>query len=182
MMLELSLNILDIVENSVAANATLITITVIEDINNDLLSVSIEDNGKGMDSELLKNAADPFITTRKTRRIGLGLPFFKMAAELAGGNFSINSEKGKGTAVFAAFKHSHIDRMPLGDMAGTLSALITANPKADFLYTHTYNDKSFSLDTRELKKILKGVSLSRPEISLWISDYVRENLNNIYGG
>lgn len=181
-MQELSLNILDIAQNSIAAGASLVTIKVTEDIKKDLLTIIIADDGKGMDEEFLKTVTDPFSTTRTTRKVGLGIPFFKMASECAGGTFHIASEKGKGTAVTATFQYSHIDRMPLGDIAGTLSALISASLETDFLYIHSYNNNSFTVDTRELKQILGDIPLNNPEVARWVTGFIQENLNNIYGG
>ncbi|MDD7025359.1 MAG: ATP-binding protein [Lachnospiraceae bacterium] len=175
MMTEISLNILDIAENSIRASASLVTIDVTIDTAADRLRVFIGDDGCGMTPEQLAHAEDPFFTTRTTRKVGLGIPFFKMAAESAGGDFSIWSRPGKGTIVQADFGLSHIDRMPLGDICGTIHTLIVFNPGTDFLFTYTYDQKSFHLDTREFREILGDVPFDVPEVSRYIADYLKEN-------
>ena len=174
-MRELSLNVLDIVQNSITAKATLIKIELIEDINNDILKINIFDNGKGMTDEQIKSVTDPFYTTRTTRKIGLGIPLFKMAAEMSGGSFKIESIVGVGTKIFTSYIHSSIDRMPVGNINGTVSMLIQMNPDIDFVYTHTFNEKSYSLDTRELREQLEDVPLDTPDVIEWINDYLKEN-------
>ena len=178
-MQEISLNILDVAENSVKAGASLIEITVNEDIASNLLTVIIKDNGCGMSSEALKSVTDPFYTTRTTRRVGLGIPFFKMAAELTGGSFNIRSKKDEGTEVTAEFVYDSIDRMPLGDIAGTVTSLVQCNDSTDFVYSHIYNGEKFIMDTREFREVLGDVSLSNPQVALFIKDYIVENYNNI---
>ena len=135
MMPEIALNVLDIAQNSVRAEASLIQISVDVDEAADTLTITIEDNGCGMTKEQVSHVTDPFFTTRTTRKIGLGVPFFKMAAESTGGSFAIQSEPGTGTKVTAVFGLSHIDRMPLGDMNGTIYTLITFfNNSIQFVY------------------------------------------------
>ena len=163
MMPEISLNILDVAENSVRAKASLIEITVSVKPKEDTLSVIIRDDGCGMTADQVKRAQDPFFTTRTTRIVGLGLPFFKQAAESTGGTFRIDSEKGKGTTVEAVFILSHIDRMPLGDISSTIHTLIVFNEQIDFKYTYEYDDKGFILDTREMREMLGDLSGS-----IWI--------------
>ena len=174
-MRELSLNVLDIVQNSITAKATLIKIELIEDINNDILKINIFDNGKGMTDEQIKSVTDPFYTTRTTRKIGLGIPLFKMAAEMSGGSFKIESIVGVGTKIYTSYIHSSIDRMPVGNINETVSMLIQMNPDIDFVYTHTFNEKSYSLDTRELREQLEDVPLDTPDVIEWINDYLKEN-------
>ena len=174
-MRELSLNVLDIVQNSITAKATLIKIELIENINNDILKINIFDNGKGMTDEQIKSVTDPFYTTRTTRKIGLGIPLFKMAAEMSGGSFKIESIVGVGTKIFTSYIHSSIDRMPVGNINKTVSMLIQMNPDIDFVYTHTFNEKSYSLDTRELREQLEDVPLDTPDVIEWINDYLKEN-------
>ena len=132
---EIALNILDIAENSVRADASLIGITVSVQPEEDTLTVSIKDDGCGMTTEQAEKVQDPFFTTRTTRKVGLGVPFFKQAAESAGGSFQIGSEEGKGTEVTAVFRLSHIDRMPLGDISSVIHTLIVFNEQIDFRYT-----------------------------------------------
>lgn len=174
-MRELSLNVLDIVQNSITANANLIEIMLVEDINNDILKINIFDNGKGMTDEQIKSVTDPFYTTRTTRKIGLGIPLFKMAAEMSGGSFKIESTVGSGTKIYTSYIHSSIDRMPVGNINETVSMLIRMNPDIDFVYTHTFNEKSYSLDTRELREQLEDVPLDTPEVIDWINEYLTEN-------
>lgn len=182
MMTELSLNVLDIAQNSIRAGATLIEITVAADTRLDKLTIVIKDNGCGMSNEQLLKITDPFYTTRTTRRIGLGIPFYKYAAESSGGSFNIASVPGKGTTVTAIFMLSHIDRMPLGDMTTTMYTLITLNDDLDFLYTYAVDHQQFILDTREFRKILGGVSLKEPEVSSYIREYLAENKQEVDNG
>ncbi len=174
-MRELSLNVLDIAQNSVSANATLIEIEVIESTKEHSLYIGIYDNGKGMNEETLKSVKDPFFTTRTTRRVGMGIPLYKMAAEMTGGTFEIESELGVGTKVKATFKTDHLDFYPLGDMCSTVIMLITMNLHIDFIYKYKIDEKEFTLDTRELKNILGDVPLNEPSITSWIKDYIVQN-------
>ena len=182
MMTEISLNVLDVAQNSIRANASLIELSVSIDTLSDKLTVVIKDNGCGMSEEQIAHVEDPFFTTRTTRKVGLGIPFFKYAALLTEGDFSITSKLGEGTVVIAAFGLSHIDRMPLGDMTSTIHTLITFNTETDFLYTYTYNDKCFTLDTREFREVLGDVPFNTPEVSLYIKDFLTENKNEVDGG
>ena len=182
MMPEISLNILDVAENSTRAGAARVTITVTADTASDALTIQIGDDGCGMTAEQVDQVTDPFFTTRKTRRVGLGVPFFKMAAEMSGGSFHIDSAPGIGTTVTAVFGLSSVDRMPLGDMASTMHTLIIMHEDTDFLYRYTYDGDSFALDTAELRQILGGVSFQEPEISQYIRDYLKENEAEVTGG
>ena len=167
---------LDVAENSIRAKATLVEITVSVQPGEDRLTVLIKDDGCGMDAEQLRHVQDPFFTTRKTRKIGLGVPFFKQAAESTGGTFRIESEKGKGTTVEAVFILSHIDRMPLGDITATIHTLIVFNETTDFLYTYQYKDRQFILDTRQMRKIIgDDISFAEKEISVFIKEYLQVN-------
>lgn len=175
MMPEISLNVLDVAENSTRAGAAHVTITVTADTAADTLTIVIGDDGCGMTPEQVAQVTDPFFTTRKTRRVGLGVPFFKMAAEMSGGTFAIESEPGVGTTVTAVFGFSNVDRMPLGDMASTMHTLITMHEDTDFIYRYTYDGDRFELDTAEMREILGGVSFSEPEVSQYIREYLAEN-------
>ena len=175
MMTEISLNVLDVAENSIRAEASLVEISIVADTKADTLTITIKDNGRGMTKEQLEQVEDPFFTTRTTRKVGLGIPFFKQAAELTGGHLTIESTIGMGTVVTAVYGLTHIDRMPLGDITSTIHTLITFNPKTDFLYTYSLDDRSFTLDTRQFKEILDGVSLDTPEVSSYIKEYLMEN-------
>ena len=181
-MQEISLHILDIAQNSIRAGAKLIEITIVEDLKEDSFSFTVKDDGCGMDEELLKKVTDPFVTTRTTRRVGLGIPLLIAGAEATGGNVKIKSKVGVGTEICATYSHSHIDRQPLGDIASCIMSLISMNPDIDFIYTHFYEQKSFTLETRELKAVLGDVKLSEPSVALWVKEYVSENLTEIYGG
>lgn len=178
-MRELSLHILDIAKNSVKAGASLIEIIIDEDTEKNLLSVEICDNGCGMDEELLKRVRDPFTTTRTTRKVGMGIPLFAAAAEACRGGLTIESKVGTGTCVSVRFEYDHIDRAPLGDMAGTMETLISGSPEIDFLYRHTKNGREFVMDTRKLREILGDVSLALPEVIMWIDGYIEEGLEDI---
>ncbi len=181
-MTEISLNILDVAQNSVRAEASLVRLSVKADTVKDYLEVIIEDNGCGMTQEQLSRVEDPFFTTRTTRRVGLGISFFKLAAETTGGSFKIISELGKGTKVTAVFGLSHIDRMPLGDMTTTIHTIITMNPTMDFVYQYQIDDRSFTLDTREFREILGDVPFNNPEVSEYIRDYLKENKDEVDKG
>ena len=178
-MRELSLNVLDIAQNSIAAGAALTEITVEEDTAADRVVLTVRDNGRGMTPEQVRKVSDPFYTTRTTRKVGMGIPLFRMAAEMAGGGLSIESVPGKGTVVTATFVRSHIDRMPLGDMTGTVVALIRMNPDRDFRYVRKWNGREFAVDTRELREILGDVPLDTPEVADWIDAYIREQTEAI---
>lgn len=178
-MLELSLHVLDIVNNSVKANATTIEIIIDERIKENILSVIVRDNGCGMDEDFLKTVTDPFKTTRTTRKVGMGISLFQAAAETTGGNLSISSQKNVGTEVIATFTYDHIDRQPMGDMASTLQTLVSSNEDINFIYKHTKNEKEFLFDTAQIKEILGDVSLNNPEILVWIRDYIKEGLQEI---
>lgn len=175
MLPEISLNVLDISENSTRAGATLVSILVRISHEDDTLTVVIGDNGCGMTPEQVSHVTDPFFTTRTTRKVGLGVPFFKLAAESTGGHFHIESEPGKGTTVTAVFGLSHIDRMPLGDITSTIHNLIVYHPDTDFVYIYQYDNNSFTLDTRQMREILEGVPLNAPEVSEYILEYLTEN-------
>lgn len=176
---DLSLHILDIAENSVAAGATRIEIRIIEDIKKDILSIEIKDNGRGMTEEELRKADDPFYTTRKTRKVGLGLSLLTQSAKEAEGDISITSGEGKGTVVCATFKHSHIDRRPVGNIADTLIVLISGNPDIDFSYEHKKDNKIYSIETRELRAELGEIPLNAPDVIKVIAEDIRMGLREL---
>lgn len=182
MMTEIALNVLDVTENSVRADASLVHVSVAADTRADRMVILIEDDGCGMTAEQVASVEDPFFTTRTTRKVGLGIPFYKYAALATGGDFSITSEVGVGTKVRAEFVLSHVDRMPLGDMCSTMHTLITFNTHIDFVYTYTVDDRSFTLDTREFKEILEGVPLNEPEVSSYIEAFLIENTEEVNQG
>ena len=181
-MRELSLNVMDVAQNSVRAEATVVRITVTESDKDDRLTIEIADNGCGMTQEQVQQVIDPFFTTRTTRKVGLGVPLFKLSAEQTGGSFDIQSQKGVGTTTTASYVKSHVDMTPLGDINSTVKILIQCNPDIDFVYTCTTDNGSFTLDTRELREVLGDVSLDTPDVLEWIADYLEENTKSIYGG
>jgi hypothetical protein len=134
-----------------------------------------------MDEEFVKHVTDPFTTSRTTRKVGLGLPLFKFAAESTGGCFEISSEKGKGTKVYAEFGYSNIDRMPLGDITGTIMTLIRLNTQVDFIYRHKYCKREVFFSTAEVREKLGDVSIDTPEVMEWISEYLEEQNQYLYG-
>ncbi len=177
-MKELSLNILDIAKNSVKAGADTVEIALTE--TEDQLEIRISDNGCGMTPEFLASVTDPFTTTRTTRKVGLGIPLFKLASEQTGGTFHIESRdqaahpKDHGTVTAATFMKNHLDFTPLGDVISSVVTLIQADPDIRWVYTHTMPGKEVRLDTNELKAVLGDVPLNIPEVIAWITDYLRE--------
>ena len=174
-MRELSLNVLDIAQNSIAAGASLTEILVKEDTEEKTLLIGIYDNGKGMTPEQVENVKDPFFTTRTTRKVGMGIPLFKLAAEQTGGSFTITSQVGVGTRVDALFKTDSIDFTPLGDMASTIATIVSMNEDKDFVYTRSIDGKEFTFKSADIKVILGGVPLSEPSVMSWIEGYIAEN-------
>ncbi|MDR1001779.1 MAG: ATP-binding protein [Oscillospiraceae bacterium] len=178
-MRELSLNVLDIVQNSITALSLLTTVAVYENTAEQKLRIEVTDTGKGMTEEQVQNVVDPFFTTRTTRSVGLGVPLFKMAAEQTGGSFEISSVLGSGTHLAADFVTSSIDMPPLGDINSTISVLIRMNPHIDFIYTYETGGQSFTLDTRELRTMLSDVPLDNPDVMAWIDEFLTENTNEL---
>ena len=178
-MRELSLNVLDIAQNSIAAGASLTKIVVKEDTVKKELLIGIYDNGKGMTPEQVQNVQDPFFTTRTTRKVGMGIPLFKMAAEQTGGRFSIESEVGVGTKVEALFKTDSIDFTPLGDMESTVSTIVSMNEDKDFIYIRSVDDREFEFSSAEIKQILDGVPLSEPSVIMWIEGHIKEQTEEL---
>lgn len=185
-MRELSLHILDIVQNSIKADADLIIIDIEADYTSDKLFITVTDDGKGMSKELLEKVTDPFTTTRKTRNVGMGLPLFKMAAEASGGDFKISSKEGMGTVVKAGFGISSIDRMPLGDMEETMAMLLMGSPEIDFILNYQIKTESgvreFNFDTRQIREELDDIPIDEYEIISSIKSYIKENINATNGG
>ncbi len=179
-MQELSLNILDIAQNSVVAGAKLIEISVAVDTDGKMMTIKVKDDGKGMDEDTVKSVIDPFFTSRTTRKVGLGIPLFKMAAEQTGGSFYISSQPGVGTEITAVFDTGSIDFMPLGDVADTVGILIQMNEDIDFVYTAKKGREEFICDTRELKVIMEGMPLTDPGVVQWIKGFIEENQFEIF--
>jgi len=176
---DLSLHILDVAENGIGAGADLIEISVEEDLKRDRLTIVIRDNGRGMEKEFLERVLDPFVTTRTTRKVGLGLSLLQQSAEEAGGRLTIDSTPGEGTTVKAFMSHSHIDRKPMGDMADTVVTLIEGNPNIDFIYAHRKDGKEYGLDTREIRSELEEIPLNNPEVIRLIRGDLAEGLEEL---
>ena len=175
-MKELSLHILDIVQNSVRAKATEIEIIINEDIQNNQLEIRIKDNGKGIDKELITRIKNPFSTTRTTRKIGLGIPLLFEACTRCDGDLDIESSLGVGTTIRATFKYDHIDRAPMGDIVNTITMLILSSPEIRYILTYYVNEANFIMDTNEIKEILQGVPINDLGIIKWIETYLKENI------
>lgn len=173
-MKELSLNILDIAMNSVKAGATLVEITLTEEKG--IRTLSIQDNGCGMSEEFLSNVTDPFTTTRTTRKVGMGLPLLKLAAEQAEGSLTVRSKQGEGhgTEVIATFRIDHLDCVPVGDFAGTAVTLIQGSPQIDFVFLYRTEAGKKYLSTAEMRQILGDVPLNTPEVLLWAQESLNE--------
>lgn len=178
-MKDLSLHILDIVQNSIRAKAKLIGIEITELPKENQLIITITDDGSGMDTEQLQRAIDPFYTSRTTRKVGLGLSLFKQNAEMTNGTFNIESELGKGTKVEAKFGFSHLDRPIMGDLVGTLLLLICSSGEADYVFKHQTPSGEFVLDTRDIKQTLENVPLNHPEVRSFLKEMLQENLEQI---
>lgn len=176
---DLSLHILDIVENAISAKAKRIDILVTEEPKEDRLVIEIKDDGIGMDEEVSRKAIDPFFTTRTSRKIGLGLSLMAQAAQEAGGVLRIESEMGKGTKVTATFQYHHIDRKPLGNMMETMTTLLLGNPELSVSYTHKKEGKSYTLSSQWLKERFKNRSLTDPEVIQWLRKDLKEGLAQI---
>jgi DNA mismatch repair ATPase MutL len=175
----LSLNILDIVQNSVRAKADEISIEIDESETSDQYLITITDNGTGIPGEILETVTDPFVTTRTKRRMGLGLPLLKHHTEITGGHIAIASESGKGTKVIAAFSYSHLDRQPLGDISGVLKILIAANPGISFNYSHRTDNGEYSFNTSETKEYLEVDTLNNMGLLDEIKEMINVNLKDI---
>jgi len=178
-MLELALHILDIAENSVRAGAGTVFIEIVEDRVLDRLEIVIRDDGTGMDAATVQRAMDPFYTSKKVRRVGLGLPMLQEAAIRAGGSFSIDSQVGVGTRVTVQFQLSHMDRQPLGDLTGALLALVAGNADVDFVCRHECGGRVFTLDTREIRREIGDIPLNHVEVLKFIRQHLTEGLKEI---
>ncbi len=175
----LSDHILDIAQNSIRAQASRIEIDLQENLTEDSLIITIKDNGCGMDEATLAKVTDPFFTSRTVRKVGLGIPLFKQNAEATGGSLEIKSKPGKGTVIKACFTLSHWDRPPLGDIAGSVVILVSANLGIDFIYRHITGKGEYTFDTDEVKEILEGVPLNDPEIVMALRQMIRKNIKEI---
>jgi hypothetical protein len=193
---ELSQHILDLLENALEAGATEVQLDIVEQTDprgalspiagGGLLSISVQDNGRGMDANTLARLSDPFFTTRTTRAVGLGIPLLKATAERCNGELVVRSTPGQGTVVKATMEHHHVDRAPLGDMASTLLAIMLARPRGDgsptcdLRYHHTVDGRTFSFDSREIRSLLGDIPLGHPQVRAWLEEYLREGLADLY--
>jgi len=181
-MRELSLHILDLVENALTAGADRIAVRVEESTAADRLSIWVRDNGRGMPEEKIRHLEDPFVTTRKTRRVGLGLSLLAAAAKRCDGDLAVTAQPGRGTSVRAYFRRSHIDLAPMGDIAATIGVVLSANPDVDFTYTHRVDEQHLTLNTRELNSELEGRALSDPTVLHHLTVAIRRSLKNLTSG
>lgn len=178
-MKDLSLHILDIVHNSISAKATVIQIEIVENREKNLYQLTITDNGRGISPEMLPDVTDPFVTSRKTRKVGMGLSLLKQKAEQAGGNLEVQSEVNKGTIVKCMFEHDHLDRPALGDISGVMVQFLAAFPAIHFIYTHQTPQNTYIFDSDEVYTVLDGVPISEPEIRKYLVGMMDENLDSI---
>mgnify|MGYP000859101124 CR=1 FL=1 len=178
-MRELCLHILDIAANGISAGADKISISIDENLKEDTLTIEIIDNGKGMSPEKVKSVTDPFVTSRTERQVGLGIPLLKFAAESCNGWLKIDSELGKGTKVTVQFQHSHIDRMPLGNIPDTLLSLVLCTPDVNWIFSIRKNEKMFYFDDQELKNELDGIPLTNPDVIRFIRKLFEEGIQEI---
>jgi hypothetical protein len=181
-MRDISLHLMDIMQNSISAKAGKITVILALNESLDELEVAIIDNGMGMDEEFLKNVTDPFVTTRTTRKVGLGIPLLKASAQRAGGELAISSEKNKGTEIKAFFKVKHIDRIPLGDIAETMVSTIISDPGIGIELIMSDSKESFTFNSYEVKEKLGDVPITNYEVITWMKEYIDEGLKRIFGG
>jgi hypothetical protein len=178
-MREIALHLLDIAENSVAAGATRVEIEINEDLAQDRLKIAVQDNGRGMDETTAAQVVDPFYTSRTTRKVGLGLPLFKAAAEACNGYLRLTSKVGAGTRVEAEFQRSHIDRMPLGDLAATMLQLVIGHPEVNWVLHYAVGDRSFTFDDAPIKAELEGVPLTEPAVLGFLREMLQEGIASV---
>ncbi len=178
-MRELSLHLLDVAENSVNAKAKKVTILVLEDLRSDRLYLSIEDDGVGMSEEMVARVTDPFVTTRTTRKVGLGLPLLKGAAEACNGYLRVQSTLGIGTKVEIQFQRSHIDRMPLGDLPATILSLAIGFPSIHWVICYQVNDDTFLFDSDPIQRELEGIPLSDPTVLTFLQEYIETGVSQL---
>jgi anti-sigma regulatory factor (Ser/Thr protein kinase) len=176
---EIALHILDLAENGVAAGATMIFIYILENLKENWLDITIRDNGKGMDQATIANTVDPFFTSRTTRKVGLGIPLFKAAAEACNGFLKITSEVGVGTNVFVRFQHDHIDRMPLGNLQNTFLSLFIGYQQVHWIFRYQVNDSIFEFDDEPIKQELEGIPLTDPSVLKFIREYLSEGIQEV---
>lgn len=181
-MKELSMNILDILHNSVHASPKNIYLTILEDSSKDLLQFTVKDDGKGMSQEYAAKVFDPFTTSSSTKNVGLGLPFLKIQCEMCNGSAHLTSKEGLGTEVEFSFQLSHVDRPPMGDLAGTLTIMFTMHHNISFHFKYCKDNNCFELSTDELKSLMQDVPLQHPKVAKGIEEYINSNLTELQGG
>jgi anti-sigma regulatory factor (Ser/Thr protein kinase) len=178
-MKDLSLHIMDILQNSIRAGASEITLDIAENTAENTYRITFTDNGCGMDEATVKRVIDPFFTTRTVRKVGLGLPLLKQNCEQTGGSLHITSKVGEGTQVEAIFTHNHIDRPASGDIAGTVVLTASSNPDIHFIYRHQKDGQTYTFDTEEVKEALDGLSIQQPEIIRYLREMIEENIKSL---
>jgi len=178
---EISLHILDLVQNSIAAGADRVTVYLTQDSTRDVLTVDIADNGRGMPADVVQQVTDPFFTTRTTRKVGLGIPLLALTARQSGGGLTVDSTVGRGTRVTATLGLGHVDRPPLGDIATTVACLLAANPSLDFEYRHWHDGREFAVSAVELRRVLDGVSLANPVVFQPVRELIESGLRQTAG-
>ena len=178
-MKNLSLHILDIIQNSIRAKASLIELEIFENLKENVFKIIIKDNGIGIEKEKLNKILDPYYTSRKTRNVGLGLSLFKQNAERTGGFLKIYSKLGTGTVVKIMFEYNNIDRPILGDISGVVTLLVASNPNIEFIYKHKTDKGEYFFNSKEIKKILENVSINEPKVIRFLKEMINENLQNI---
>lgn len=178
-MTEISLHIMDLVQNSIRAKASFIDIDVSESLHENKLYIRITDNGTGMSADVLKKASDPFFTSRTTRKVGLGISLYKQLVEQCNGTVTLTSNEGEGTTLTSAMDLNNIDRQPMGDIAGVLVLLMAANTGIQFRYSHTTEKGKYVVDTEEIKNTLGNTPVNDPDVMKFIKEMIYENLRDI---
>lgn len=181
-MKDISMHLMDIARNSVVAGAKTISINIKVCETPQMLYIEIIDDGRGMDKDFLDKVTDPFRTTRTTRSVGLGIPLLKQSAEMAEGHIKLHSKLGEGTKLLASFKVNHIDRIPIGDIPGTLALLISANKNIAWIIEFKYQNESFTLDTNHINEVLDGVPIDNNDVIEWIQNTIYQGMNQVFGG
>ena len=181
-MKDIALHLLDLAENSISAHAKTVRIGVSEDFRANLLTASVEDDGDGMTDEVAKQVVDPFYTSRTERKVGLGIPLFKASAEACHGAMKISSRPGSGTKVEANFQHSHIDRMPLGDLPATFLMLVLTHPEVHWVFKYAFTPpykgaaRTFEFDDQPVKDALQDVPLTHPDVIAFIRSSLEDGI------
>ena len=179
MMEDIAMQILELLMNSIQAGASHIWLTVHDSILENRISVHLEDDGRGMSEEFVARVTDPFTTTRKTRKVGMGVAFFKGLTEMCNGSFEIHSREGTGTLINANMQKDWIDTPPLGDLGEMMMYCIQANENISYVLTYSTDKNQFVFQSDEVKELLAGVSLQEPEILIWIKEYINEGIEHV---